>query len=1321
MRGTSRRERPLASLNLRSFGWDRVLIATLRHSTLPWFDGVAPTLSMDATPLAGLTELGPRDRLSLVAQFAAHEALLQFAGIANDGCHPEEWVVVRRRGSDCRLIRISAQQGHSDTPGLPFNAIQEFAELVRSPGLDVFRQSWTRPEAVYQEVVGRLRADAAADLRWTTRAAMGEIASPGPDGLREMFAAPAGRWVVDEESCLRSVAGAALLGSERVIALGAAASPVHRFSAIAELSSVIGPLTNRSETEVVEKVVEAAARERLMFTRSSVDRADAASSKVLEMLAASEAGLWITLSQTSDLPSTRYFVISPSLAIWKELESRIRTIPTAVRGEWVARFVESSKYERYLSHGELPGSDPDQTWESVREPARSFLAALALLGDQVALTSAIDFLHELGFAGRIDELVVAGLTAVKDGTIRFVTPSAAQAARAHIPSASKPSLCVIASRIAEAKGDAILASSLLIQAGEWANAARLLETVNWPSIEFTVRTLRAIPSHWLTEPLTHRLVSALFDLGQYQQAREAAHGLTADARELALAEIDRRSGEYLLALSRLDRLHEMTPRSELLRAELLLLENRHDEAGGALERVRPAAGEESIRCSYLRALLAHETNRADGDTSAAVPADHYFGSRLATYHALWAGQLEVAAAAAQQSFDRARTVPERIDAALDRLHILFSSGAWRETRDEALSMLVLVEETQGDRAAGGVLFLLAYLAADDGQWAHASQRIHRLKVFYREAADARRLAEIELLNAHLDFSRGNFSAAVRSASAILQEGLTGQIREAAALILDEIDWIEHRQTPMRSTGKSGNVELTDRYRALCARRGAVCESIVNPFLRALVAGEPCVPADRSEQLKLFRDALGRDRRDLAQILASELGLEMPAGVESAGQQELRILRDVVTASFPFSAHQFGQLSWRFASRNRLGQWNEIGSLPTLTSAELDAILAAVTSDWVRCADQELLYIEGQSAWSTEGRETVAALFRLKADLYRMRRLVVQEEGPSDAIAPALEGMIGDAPSMREVFATVARVSRREVPVCILGESGTGKELVARAIHRQSARRSKPFTAVNCAALPENLIESELFGHVRGAFTGAERDRPGLIEISDGGTLFLDEIGEMPLLAQAKLLRFLQEGEFRRVGDSANRTADVRIVSATNRKLDGSVEQGSFREDLYYRVSGVEITLPPLRERSADILTLASHFVRCEHDKHRSGPAALSADAEAIFRSYRWPGNVRELQNTIRGAHALAADAALIDVEHLPTRMQGVVLSRAGGGSYQDAVMRFRRELIEKSLVQSEGNQNRAATLLRMSRQALAYQIRELGIMVRPSRGHVTDP
>jgi len=487
---------------------------------------------------------------------------------------------------------------------------------------------------------------------------------------------------------------------------------------------------------------------------------------------------------------------------------------------------------------------------------------------------------------------------------------------------------------------------------------------------------------------------------------------------------------------------------------------------------------------------------------------------------------------------------------------------------------------------------------------------------------------------------------------LLDMPLSPQILEAAALIVDEIAL----DAPQRSTGRTGNVEF-DRRRA---HRGELAAAI-----RRRAGAEPIEPLD------------------------------------------VKVLRIAATAEFPFAPHAFGNLGWRFVTTNRLGRRNEIGSLPPD-----DGPLTGV--DWIACGERESLFLDGCSGWRAESRDAIGAIFRMRSENHRLQRVIDQEASSVDQKPEAIEGIVGESAVMRDVFALVTRVARRDVAVCILGESGTGKELVARAVHRHSSRRGKSFTAVNCAALPETLIESELFGAARGAFTGADRDRAGLIEMTDGGTLFLDEIGEMPLAAQAKLLRFLQDGDFRRVGETTARTADVRIVTATNRKLESAVEEGRFREDLYYRICGIEIALPPLRERASDIPLLAAHFLSRERDKHRNGAAQLSPDAEAAMLAYAWPGNVRELQNTIRAAHALAGDARTIDLEHLPARVRGDA-REASRQSYSDAVTRFRRDLIERSLTQSNGNQNRAAAMLNISRQALAYQIRELGILVRSAR------
>ena len=1271
MRGASRRARPQASVDLRQFGWDRALVATLRHPTLPWHDGFAATITLDAAPLAGCHDLGARDRLSLVAQFAAHEALLQFAGVGDSECDPAEWVVARKRGSDCRLVRVAARAPASEEPPA-LTIVQQFAEAIDAAGVDTLRHSWGRPEMVYQEIDARLRAGAAADLRWMRRAAHGEIAAPGAEALRDLLVSPNSHWHTADPSAVRA---AAALGGERVIEIGSDPSPLQRCSAVASLASLIGSLEKRSESEIVERVLDAASRERLLFIVRSRERFDAASRNIVEMLAASEVGIWIADDEGVELPPARFFVVSPALAARRELDAHIAA--AADPRAWIASFVEAPAFARYLAEGVIADAEPPAPLEGVGEPLRSYLAAIALLGTRIRRDVATAFLARLGFTSDVEELVVDGVTAVIGDEIRF---SARDAALHGIPPPSRTPLARVAAEVLEASGDLRGAASALLDAGDDAAAAGMLERVEWA--DDAIRVLSALPRQALTSKLAETLASALIDAARYRDAREIASLLDGDRRELLLARADRRTGDYTTALARLERLEARGIESELLRAELLDLLDRGDEIRAALD----ACGDD-VRARYLRALHC--------DEEGGLPVDHYLASRLAFYAAIARGDLDTAVRSAGLSLARASTVIERIDAAQDLVFVLFTAGAWSDARDEALRTLGLIEETQGDRAAGGILLILAYLAADDGQWAHASQRIHRLKNFYRETGDERRLAETDLLSAHLDFCRARFPEAARAASAVMELPVNRQMREAAALILDEIDWIAGKNAPLRSTGKSGNVELTRRHELLRARREGRAIDLANapPLVR-------------------FRDALGRGDHDLAARLAAELRIEMPSTPEKAAAVELRMLRDAAVREFPFSSGDFGPIGWRFATRNRLGQWSEIGSLPPLAGADLDRILSAPEENWTPCSDRELLFVDGVDGWPAESRESLAALFRTRAENHRLRRVIEQEAGARESATEAVEGIVGQSPLMRDVFALVARVARRDVPVCVRGESGTGKELVARAIHRQSARKHKPFTAVNCAALPETLMESELFGHVRGAFTGADRDRAGLIETTDGGTLFLDEIGEMPLAAQAKLLRFLQEGEFRRVGDTANRTADVRVVSATNRKLETAVEEGRFREDLYYRIGGIEIALPPLRERASDVPVLAAHFLAAERDKHRGGPSSLSAEAESVFLSYRWPGNVRELQNTIRGAHALAGDAKLIDVEHLPERIRGAVVIRAAAGSYQDAVTRFRRDLIEKSLSQANGNQNRAAALLKISRQALAYQIRELGILVK---------
>jgi len=1289
MRGSARRERPAIAIDLRDFGWDRALIATLRHSTLPWLDGFAPSSSLEAIPLAEAGELGARDRLSLVAQFAANQALLHFAGFSDAEHDPAEWAVVRKRGNDCRLVRVGARVVADEAPPT-LTVIQQFVESIAAPPIEVLRQSWGRAESVYLEIDARLRGDAAADLRWMRRAAWGEIASPGPEALNELLRGNTRHF--QGSDAIDSVRAATVLGGEQVFEIGVNASPLHRYSAIGSLAAIAGPLDRLGESEIVERVVEAAAAQRLIFAITNRDRFDAASARVMEILDAAGAGVWIEAGRGDvDLPPSRFLVIAPFLSARREVETRIEG------RAWIEAFVESDAFPRFLDAGALPTNDKVPAVASLPEPRSSYIAALALLGSRVRLDVASAFFEKLMFGEGVEDLVINGIISIEGEHLVFASEKVRNAARQLIPPSSQPTLCRVAADVLlETARDLTGAASLLIDAGDARAASALLERA---AARDSLPVLRTMPRHALTPTLAETLASALIEDGRYRDARDVSQIVTGDARELLLARIERRMGDYGPALARLERITARPFDAAILRADLLYLDSRYDEMRSALAACTPATADERTRLAYLRALLTHETGERNEDEP---PAEHYLAARLATYLAASRNDLEAAARHAGDSLDGARSVAERIDATLDRVYILFTAGAWPKAREEALRALALVEETQGDRAAGGILFILTYLAADDGQWAHATQRLHRLRHFYRGTGDTKRLRELDLLAAHLDFSRGRFADAARAAHAVIEADFTPQMREAAALILDEIDWIEGRRTPLRSTGGSGNIELTRRHEAMRVRHdgGKIDFS---------------EGTDGSWKLKRFRDALGRGDNDLAESLAAEMKIGLPKREAAASSLELRFLRDAAMREFPFDTRDFAPSAWRFATRNRLGQWQELGSLPALDAAELDLIAASVQTDWVFCSDRELLFVDGISLWSPESRDALAALFHTRAEHHRMRRVIEQNETVTAARSEAIDGIIGDSPAMREIFTLVTRVARRDVPVCILGESGTGKELIARAVHRHSPRRGKTFTPVNCAALPENLIESELFGHVRGAFTGADRDRAGLIETSDGGTLFLDEIGEMPLSAQAKLLRFLQEGEFRRVGDTVNRTADVRIVSATNRKLESAVEDGHFREDLYYRIGGIEIALPPLRDRTPDIPLLAAHFLAKEREKSRGGPSTLTADAESAFLSYRWPGNVRELQNTIRGAHALAGDASAIDLDHLPERMRNAVVRAGGFSSYQDAVTRFRRELIEKSLVQANGNQNRAAASLNMSRQALAYQIRELGILVRPTR------
>jgi two-component system, NtrC family, response regulator PilR len=311
-------------------------------------------------------------------------------------------------------------------------------------------------------------------------------------------------------------------------------------------------------------------------------------------------------------------------------------------------------------------------------------------------------------------------------------------------------------------------------------------------------------------------------------------------------------------------------------------------------------------------------------------------------------------------------------------------------------------------------------------------------------------------------------------------------------------------------------------------------------------------------------------------------------------------------------------------------------------------------------------------------------------------------------------ILGESPAIREVRQLVEKLAPTRTTVLVTGESGTGKEVVARGIHARSDRRDQPFVAINCGAIPEGLIESELFGHEKGSFTGATEAKPGLFEVAGSGTLFLDEVGELPAPVQVKLLRALQERRIRRVGGTADIAISARIIAATNRDLEAEVKAGRFREDLYYRLNVIQLRMPPLRDRRGDVPAFLAHFLRRFSAELGRGEMAFSPDAMEMLVAWRWPGNVRELANVVERAATLA-DGPVVGPEVLPPPLRGAELRGApaemptAGIDLQAHLDAVERKVLEQALDRTGGNKTEAAKLLALSFRSLRYRLAKFGI------------
>ena len=484
------------------------------------------------------------------------------------------------------------------------------------------------------------------------------------------------------------------------------------------------------------------------------------------------------------------------------------------------------------------------------------------------------------------------------------------------------------------------------------------------------------------------------------------------------------------------------------------------------------------------------------------------------------------------------------------------------------------------------------------------------------------------------------------------------------------------------------------------------ESIITPILKAV-----------SEHLPMSRGAITLLNRDTHQIMI-ESSYGLSAQQKSRGTYRIGegITGQVVKTGKPVIIPDVSKEK-HFANKTGMHRASAQDTyaficVPVKTGNEtigtMNITIAAMSPEKLNRILQLLTIIASMIARAVKLRQEMREQTeRLEAENLRLKNQLKERFTP--------ERIVGRSQAMQEVFDLIFQVAKSEATVMIRGESGTGKELVAQEIHYNSFRADKPFVKVNCASLPESVIESELFGHEKGAFTGAHTHRKGRFELADGGSLFLDEIGELSSQMQVKLLRVLQEREFERVGGSRTIKVNVRIITATNRNLEEEIVHGLFREDLYYRLNVFTIHLPPLRERKSDIMLLCDSFIEKYNRRNHRDIKRITSAAIDLFMSYHWPGNVRELENCIERAVLLSSDQ-VIHAFHLPPSLQSAESSNTSSPkTLQEAVEELEREIIADALKSSRGNRAKAARQLGISERIIGLRVEKYRLNPRKYR------